>query len=757
MKKLTQFLEDLPTNTWDSVKKRKSNHTHQVVDTQTNTIISTHPALSFAHRKADRLDKEYGAVRYQVQPINPYHVKEDKKEMDEEQPYIDEDFKDVDASNKEEWHIALEKKYGKGSFHVTPYGWSDGSTSHMATHAKSRYHLGSWNDRTNKGTIHTGPGNNFSLKEGKNYHSVFHYNKESGKWGHEIDLDSKEEANTEMYGPRLRGEKMKSFVVPKHEANWHQRDPHEFVMSKLNKPIKEGHDINLPFKKQPIESRNNLLRKVYHAMKHDKQVGFCLGCHKEHPIEPDAQGIKCPSCGQNRLTGAAEIAMNVPPSRFAELGLKESDQIWSDPHYPRSGEKIHTEYPRKETGTFSHVDLPVKDTFKTHDALRSRLDRVHGLSNLSKRVLDGGASEDGLSYVHKNTGRTVGTWDGMKGILHENTLNEAKIPEWAKSLHPDLHPYVKRVTSRKHGGDDSESHAVFSDNRPVFTGMNQGSTGYYKRMAVKLLAKKDGVDPKLTEDALNYIHETTPPGMEAQAHSMKPEFKKRYGKRWQEVLYATLWKQHNAKNESIDASDHMAEDVGHIVPMIVSIGAGATAAGLAANTVYNHIRDAHLEKRNDYKDNLYTEKGLEANKKMKAQHFYNFRRLGVNKVKIGEHECDPRLDISKDTNSGTMSRQQKMYFTTESTMVAKEPGANSSSQPFTKKAAGKHNFDVFEDVARQLEEAAADIPVAQRAQHHETQMKSAAKSYNSGKSIQHLHIYHFHKQALQRIKSNGAS
>ena len=41
------------------------------------------------------------------------------------------------------------------------------------------------------------------------------------------------------------------------------------------------------------------------------------------------------------------------------------------------------------------------------------------------------------------------------------------------------------------------------------------------------------------------IKEVAPPGMEQWIKDRKPEFKKRYGDKWQERLYATAWKQHN--------------------------------------------------------------------------------------------------------------------------------------------------------------------------------------------------------------------
>ena len=45
------------------------------------------------------------------------------------------------------------------------------------------------------------------------------------------------------------------------------------------------------------------------------------------------------------------------------------------------------------------------------------------------------------------------------------------------------------------------------------------------------------------------LEEKAPPGMEKWIKDRKPEFKKRYGDRWQEVLYATAWKQHNESVE----------------------------------------------------------------------------------------------------------------------------------------------------------------------------------------------------------------
>lgn len=43
------------------------------------------------------------------------------------------------------------------------------------------------------------------------------------------------------------------------------------------------------------------------------------------------------------------------------------------------------------------------------------------------------------------------------------------------------------------------------------------------------------------------VQEVAPPGMEDWIKDRKADFKKRYGDRWQEVLYATAWKRKNAE------------------------------------------------------------------------------------------------------------------------------------------------------------------------------------------------------------------
>lgn len=60
------------------------------------------------------------------------------------------------------------------------------------------------------------------------------------------------------------------------------------------------------------------------------------------------------------------------------------------------------------------------------------------------------------------------------------------------------------------------------------------------------------------------LDEKAPPGMEDWIKDRKASFKKQYGDDWQEVLYATAWKEHNKKNESLQ------EDAGHSILDIIT-------------------------------------------------------------------------------------------------------------------------------------------------------------------------------------------
>jgi hypothetical protein len=69
-------------------------------------------------------------------------------------------------------------------------------------------------------------------------------------------------------------------------------------------------------------------------------------------------------------------------------------------------------------------------------------------------------------------------------------LGEVSVPRSAESI---FKAQCRKfgITARKYMGDDRESWAVFVHDKPVFTGMNQRSVAYYKRLALTL--KKDAL------------------------------------------------------------------------------------------------------------------------------------------------------------------------------------------------------------------------------------------------------------------------
>jgi hypothetical protein len=52
------------------------------------------------------------------------------------------------------------------------------------------------------------------------------------------------------------------------------------------------------------------LDQVMAAVEEDDCLGFCLECGAEaQPVEPDARGYTCESCGKPRVYGAEELLL----------------------------------------------------------------------------------------------------------------------------------------------------------------------------------------------------------------------------------------------------------------------------------------------------------------------------------------------------------------------------------------------------------------------------------------------------------------
>lgn len=61
--------------------------------------------------------------------------------------------------------------------------------------------------------------------------------------------------------------------------------------------------------------------------------------------------------------------------------------------------------------------------------------------------------------------------------------------------------YDKRITSKKHGGNDSHSFAVFVDGQPAVTGLTRREIAYHKRLVHKKLTGKD--PERISEEVSN--------------------------------------------------------------------------------------------------------------------------------------------------------------------------------------------------------------------------------------------------------------
>jgi len=73
-------------------------------------------------------------------------------------------------------------------------------------------------------------------------------------------------------------------------------------------------------------------------------------------------------------------------------------------------------------------------------------------------------------------------------------LNQKEIAEkYGKAI-------ARRISARKHGGDDAASWAVFIDNRPFVGGLTQSEVGHYKAIAAQKLTKNSLEDIRRASD-----------------------------------------------------------------------------------------------------------------------------------------------------------------------------------------------------------------------------------------------------------------
>ncbi len=56
------------------------------------------------------------------------------------------------------------------------------------------------------------------------------------------------------------------------------------------------------------------LRQIMAAVEDDNMTGFCKACGAEQMgVEPDASGYPCDACGENTVSGAEQLLLELVP------------------------------------------------------------------------------------------------------------------------------------------------------------------------------------------------------------------------------------------------------------------------------------------------------------------------------------------------------------------------------------------------------------------------------------------------------------
>jgi len=174
---------------------------------------------------------------------------------------------------------------------------------------------------------------------------------------------------------------------------------------------------------------------------------------------------------------------------------------------------------------------------------QSRLDKTN-LGKKNKRA----------ERVEKKKTKDVYEGDNVRGTYKVIFKNNDNAPDWVT--------YFEPANFTADNKEDAFRQAV------KYIGKREGE--YVKPRSAKLVHKFRAIGgPDMDQEILvdeyeinvdemhknleKAIDEVAPPGKEDWIKKRKPEFKKRYGKDWESVLYATAWKQKN--NEGLDEGE----------------------------------------------------------------------------------------------------------------------------------------------------------------------------------------------------------
>lgn len=137
-----------------------------------------------------------------------------------------------------------------------------------------------------------------------------------------------------------------------------------------------------------------------------------------------------------------------------------------------------------------------------------------------------------------------------------------------------------------------------------------------------------GIEEITINESVDNVNEVAPTDEEDFVNKSKDDFKKRYGKRWKEVLYATAWKKHNKK-----VKENIEETADSI---FLALESKAMLEKLAGIESVNEEKEFNIEK---------VQFANEPNNK------YNLKAVDVN---------DDYMEVTKEYTGATEAEHEKV-------------------------------------------------------------------------------------------------
>jgi len=172
-----------------------------------------------------------------------------------------------------------------------------------------------------------------------------------------------------------------------------------------------------------------------------------------------------------------------------------------------------------------------------------------------------------IYIIHDKANKERYAYQPATGIATDSSDRSVEIPAWASSKIGSLTEGKKPMSAKQAAifGTKSDKKAAAKDDKTVAA---KGDKKVNKKTAAKgdkgepmTKPPKDKAANEKKDVKESKVEEKAPPGKEAEdfIKSNKAGFKKLYGDRWEEVLYATAWKMFGPKSENVIKTAKMLE------------------------------------------------------------------------------------------------------------------------------------------------------------------------------------------------------